>query len=294
VRKVRLLIVITILVIFFVGIIALILKYVQPTAAGILVESNPISDVYINNEFVGRTPYKKNRPPEEIVLKMIPEGVDSSITYETKIVLVSGVETVIRRDFGPGSISAGEIVSFEKSHKGNAGLAVVSIPDAVQVSINSEHKGFAPYKSSNTPQGEHTLTLTMEGYESRTIKIRTHKNYNLTAIVSLAPVLQPETQTPVVEEKEEEFVEILPTGVGFLRVRSTPATTAREVGRVEPGETYLLLEENEATGWFKIEFEDQEGWVSNQFARKIETGVPPSPSPTLSPAPTPTSNNQEL
>ena len=64
-------------------------------------------------------------------------------------------------------------------------------------------------------------------------------------------------------------VKILPTGVGFLRVRSGPGTSFDEIAKVTPGEEYAVLEEK--SGWYKIPLADgREGWVTGRWARKIE------------------------
>lgn len=69
---------------------------------------------------------------------------------------------------------------------------------------------------------------------------------------------------PVVVSK----VKILTTPTGFLRVRTGPGTGFAEVARVNPGESYELLEEK--TGWVKIKVSDTvSGWVSSQYATKI-------------------------
>lgn len=63
-------------------------------------------------------------------------------------------------------------------------------------------------------------------------------------------------------------VKILTTPTGYLRVRSGPGTSYSEVARVNPGETYELLEEK--TGWSKIKVSDTvSGWVSSQYVTKI-------------------------
>jgi len=87
----------------------------------------------------------------------------------------------------------------------------------------------------------------------------------------------------------------LSTPTGFLRVRSEPSTAGEEVAQVDPGDRFPYLETDEDTGWFKIEYEDgEEGWVSNQYAKKVEPGEEdeeeeeePSPTPTASPEPSP-------
>lgn len=63
-------------------------------------------------------------------------------------------------------------------------------------------------------------------------------------------------------------VKILSTPTGYLRVRSGPGTSYAEVTRVNPGESYELLEEK--TGWVKIKVsETVSGWVSSQYTTKI-------------------------
>jgi hypothetical protein len=63
-------------------------------------------------------------------------------------------------------------------------------------------------------------------------------------------------------------LEILPTGTGWLRVRSGPGLGNAEVGRVNVGESVTLLEESNS--WYKIRLVDNtEGWISSQFTKKL-------------------------
>jgi len=62
-------------------------------------------------------------------------------------------------------------------------------------------------------------------------------------------------------------IEIGKTPTGTLNVRESPSLSANILGSVAPGEQYELLEENE--GWFKIKFQDSEGWISSQYAKKL-------------------------
>ena len=64
-------------------------------------------------------------------------------------------------------------------------------------------------------------------------------------------------------------VEILPTGVGWLRVRSESNLSSAEVTKVNVGEKFLILKEE--TGWVKIRVDEEtEGWVSSDFTKKIQ------------------------
>lgn len=72
------------------------------------------------------------------------------------------------------------------------------------------------------------------------------------------------------EEIEKPYIKIKDTPTGFLRVRSTPDSSAdNEIGRADPGDTYPYLNEQQ-NGWYKISFEDKEGWVSGTYAQLVK------------------------
>lgn len=258
-----------------------IVDFFKPKVAGIYIETNPPSTVFINGKEVGHTPYKGLREPGEIILRLIPDSFQRRLSsYETKLNLIAGVETVLKRDFGDlEETSAGEVLSLEKIDKDETSLIVVTIPDAAQLVIDEKDKVITPYKTSLILPGEHTLTISAEGFLERTIRVKTHLGYKLTIVVKLAKVSKPVdeevSQTPEdLEEKEEKTikeVEILTTAVGFLRVRDKPSTLGKEVGRVDPGRRYPIVEIDEKTGWYKIEYEEGRfGWISNQYAREVD------------------------
>jgi uncharacterized protein YgiM (DUF1202 family) len=306
VRRLRLIVI----VVFVVGILAgaglLAWSLLKPKTAGIYVETSPASSVFIDGEQVGRTPYDATRGAAEVVVKLVPETVDKPLSpYEVKVTLTPGIKTIIKREFADSEeTSAGEIVSFEKMGGDEASVSVVSIPDAAQVAIDGQIRGFAPYKASSITPGEHSLVVSYEGYASRTITIKAIEGHRLTAVVKLKPTGEVEaekTEEPQKEEEKKMMVEILSTPTGFLRVRAEPSTAAEEVSRVDPGEKFTFIEENETKDWYKIEYEKgKEGWVSSQYAKKLEvTGTPTgkvtptptsklTPTPAAKPSPTPT------
>lgn len=288
-----------IIIIFFVlglitTLILYLLGYFKPKGAGIVVESTPISLVYINGNQVGRTPYQATREPGEVTVKLIPENKPSELTtFETKVALISGIQTVVKRDLGVNDeVSSGEILSFEKTGGSAASLSMVSIPDAARIFIDGNQRGFAPYKVNSVSPGNHQLVFSATGYGDRTISLTTLTGYQLTVVVKLAktgdaqasPTPQPQT------ESSKVYVVVLDTPNGFLRVRSEPATTGTELARVTTGTRYVVIEEDTKAGWTKIEYEEgKEGWVSSQYVKKVET-VSPSPSASPKPTPTPTSH----
>lgn len=282
-------------VLYFVG-------YFNPKSAGLYIETIPNASVFINNEEVGRTPYKATSEQGDLTIKLVPESFETPLApYETKVRLVSGVETIITREFGQTSdFAGGEVLSFEKVDESQTGLSVITDPDSGQVVIDGSVRGFAPYKTTSLTEGEHLLEIKREGYIDRTMNINIRSGYKLTAVVKLAPSPEEEEaeesgQEEVVEEEAEpiEKVAILDTGVGYLRVRKEPSTLGEEVARVLPGREYVLLETDEDTGWYRIVYEVDEdaeasssGWISNTYAEIVtggeifeeNSGTTPSPS----------------
>lgn len=255
--------------------------YLSPTQAKLeIVQTNVPATVYINGqEKSSTTPYEEHRKPGEITLKLVPvTGGVPLAPWETKVSLVAGVTTVVKRDFGPTlQTSGGELLSFEKIGGKKAELVVVSIPDSAQVKLDGEARGFTPLPVVDVSPGEHQITISYPGYLERHIpSVKTVAGYRLTAVVFLA---EDQTQKQAEEEKEatpeatvsQTMVEILETGTGFLRVRSEPSIGASESARVTPGKKYPYLDKDDA-GWFKIEYEKgKSGWVSSQYAKKVSS-----------------------
>ena len=274
-------------IVFIFGLALFLIGYFKPKEASLNIETTPASLVYINGQQVGRTPYRSKVSPGEVIVKLVPEATDTALSpFETKVNLISGIETVIRREFGETEdVSSGEIISFEKVGGKEASLAVVSVPDSAQVKIDGAIRGFAPLKPPITP-GEHQVIVSAPAHSERVISIRTLVGYKLTVVVKLALSAEAKEEEPK-EEQQQTLVEILPTDTGFLRVREKPGPAGAEVAQVKPGQRFLFLEEDESTGWYKIEYEKgKEGWVSNSYSKKIE-GVlsSPTPSPKASPKP---------
>lgn len=248
--------------------------YFKPKGAGIFIDTIPVSDVYIDGSLVGSTQYEAIRNPGEVTIKIVPKDTEL-VSYETKVSLVSNIRTVIKREFAQTEEeSSGEIASFEKVGGKNASVSIVSIPDASEISINGQVRGFAPYKINSIMPGEHVLVISASGYIERSLTINAYQGYKLTVVVKLAGGEVLPTPVPTPDGKEIlniTKIEILETPNNFLRVRSEPSADAKEVARVISGNSYPLVEEDSKSGWFKIEYEKgKQGWVSNEYSKKVE------------------------
>lgn len=256
--------------------------YFKPKPGGVLIETTPASNVFINGEMVGKTPYEGTFEPQTISINLVPEESDKTYaSYTARVSLAAGIKTVVRREFGETEeASSGDIVSFEKDGGKEAGLVVVTEPDNTQVLIDGAPRGFSPYKSLNLAAGEHLVSVKSPGYVDRTMSVKTLEGYKLTIFAKLAKTVE-EPKVEAAQTEIQTFIEILDTPTGFLRVRSEPGGAGREIHQVKPGEKYLFLEEDTETGWYKIQLEaptaglpdGRDGWVSNEYSQKIEEEV---------------------
>ena len=252
--------------------------YFREKPGGVLINTSPTSDVYINGNPVGKTPYTSTYKAGEIILKLVPGSPNQNlIAYETKITLVPGIQTIVRREFGGSEDeSSGDVISFDKIGSQETGLIVISTPENAQVSVDGLPQGFAPYKTSSISPARHQITVKAPGYTDRVMTITTQAGFRLSLYAKLAKALtlQPTaTPAPIVRT----YIQILSTPTGFLRVRSGPGAAGSEIAQVKPGDKYPFLDEDVATGWVKIQYEAPaaglpngiEGWVSGQYVKKI-------------------------
>ena len=60
------------------------------------------------------------------------------------------------------------------------------------------------------------------------------------------------------------------TGTGWLRVRKDPSASSEELGKANVGEKLKYLGDTTDTGWFKVEFESQPGYVSGRYITLVK------------------------
>lgn len=245
---------------------------INPSKAKLVVETEPVSQVFVNGEQVGKTPFEGEFEEREIDLKLVPESFEQALMpYEAKVFLTSGVETIVRREFGAEEgMSQGEEISFEKEANGNVSLSIVSVPEGTSLYVDQNYIDLTPVKYNDLDPGIHEVTLRAEGYKERSFSVQLIPGYGLTAYVEMAKIPQEVSETSgdvedEISKNEEELVVILDTPTGFLRVREEASTSSLEITQVEPGEEYLLL--NSQEDWYEIQIDEEtSGWVSSQYA----------------------------
>lgn len=272
--------------------------YFKPKPGGIRIDTTPSASVYINGELLGKTPFTREITAGQITLHLTPIATGSAklLDFETKINIAPQIETVVRREFGVDEdSSSGDVISFEKIAGSATGLIVISTPDNAQVSLDGVTRGFAPYKSSSISPGAHLIAVKSVGYLDRLLSLNEVAGYQLTVFAKLAKgENQPQAAvaSPSATPSPLIYIQILKTPTGFLRIRTAPGTAGEEIAQVSPGEKYLFLADDPATGWYKIQYEEPKaglpngisGWVSNQYSQKVDASGSPVASPSATPS----------
>lgn len=290
--KLSLLLILVLLFVIFVAVRFFILDK-QKESGEIQIISSPTASIFLNNTFIGKTPFRDKYKVGEYLLKLIPEATATdTASWNGKISIYKNSLTYVNRELGSSDIaSAGEIFTTVKMTKkpSNADSGEVYVetePQGAIVTLDSDEKGVAPALMENVSSGDHELSVFMPGFFRRTQKIKVDQGYRVNATFKLAIdqsssfAKEPDDKTKTASSSaaisNKTYVTIRDNPQGWLRVRVDGSIDATESAKVKPGEKYELLDEK--TGWFKIKYNDNkdglisgdftDGWVSSEYSSK--------------------------
>lgn len=252
--------------------------------------SSPAASVFINDEASGKTPFEAGLPAGEYLIRLVPDENEASAaaTWTGKVRIYDNTKTFVNREIGASDVASSgvtlTIVKNTEDQKSKTGrVEIRTKPDGSLVFLDDEEQGIAPLILAEVPEGDHELSVNSPGFFRRSQKISVKEGFTIIADYQLAvdpshkrvelrddPTATDEAELqPTPTGEPQQLIEINQTGTGWLRVRSEPGLGGEEVGRVEPGDQFELLDED--AGWYKIEFEQgTEGWISSQYTRKVE------------------------
>jgi len=254
----------------------------QNSGSGALqVTSIPQSTIFLNGKPIGKTPLCKCEaqdmiPVGDYTIKLVP--TDGNIdSYEDKITINPSVLTVVDRTFGDLGKSTGSLITLTPSNTKNAAqLFVTSFPYGADVSLDTNPSGSTPVLLSSITDSDHDVSVSKDGYKTKTIRIHGVLGYKLSALVYLATDITPpstqsaQTATPIATSTaalKGPQVVILSTPTGFLRVRDSASLGGNEIAQVHPDDVLPLV--SEENGWYQIKLPDGRlGWVSSSYAQK--------------------------
>ncbi|MDA1079516.1 MAG: PEGA domain-containing protein [bacterium] len=257
----------------------------------ILTSERP-SSVFLDGQYLEKTPFiEKNLKPGTYPLRIEPD--DPNLTpYETSITLRPGLLTVVtwKPEKNP-ELSGGVVYEMEPlKNKKQAEVAFITVPDGAIIAFDDLEKEFSPITFPNLTEGEHTFEITLPSYETQKHTLNVVAGYRVQVRAKLAKLAGADATTlePITEEasasaevtsqppiasgsaQTSAVVVIQPTGffvegVESLRVRNNPNTESSTLGYVTAGSSHPYLGES-LGGWYKIRFEQKEGWVSSSHA----------------------------
>lgn len=255
---------------------------IPPGKGALQVTSNIKAQVFLDDKNIGNTNFCKCSQNEtidsrEYTIRLVPED-KTQTPFTGKIRIQPNVLTAVERTFLVGSYASSSILTLEKTSEKDASLFVASIPDGALVTLDGNRVGATPYFQKSISASEHELEIRKQGFGKKTLRIRAVAGYKLVinAVLgteatggdetSASPTPLPTVLTPAPISSVQ--VKISQTPTGFLRVRKEPSTGGSEIGRVNPGEIYSILDEK--SGWYQIKLKDEtSGWISSTYAQKI-------------------------
>lgn len=277
----------------------------RPKQGVLKVSSVPAASVFLDNKLLGSAPLEQMLVEGEYSVKLSPEStIESRSSWQGKIRVAKSLLTYVNVTLGESDFTtASDILWLEKITSKHAEISITTQPDGATILLDGETKGTTPLTVTGIPAGDHSLSISSPGFASRSIKIKTTPGYKLSAMIKLALVhsesmentIVEATATPTLSETgkttptgsvkttptkkvsptvvstipSKPYIEIKDTPTGFLRVRKDASTGSDEIARVNPGETFAILEETDS--WYKIEYsEGEEGWVSAQYVTLVE------------------------
>ena len=232
-------------------------------SAALQVTSNPEASIFLDGKHVGKTPFFSDQLKEG---KMTLKISASEAVYSEEISLNAGTLLVINRDLANRLLAqSGESLHLEPK---SIGLAITTNVDDAQITIDGKYFGVPPLFTKDLTDGEHKVQVSKKGYLKREFSIKTSNKYQLMAQVTLASeIAKSGVKTPQISEKPANYLEILDTPQGFLRIREEPSLGAQEIARVNSASKVEVIEEIQ--DWAKIIFERKIGWISKEYTKKI-------------------------
>jgi len=253
-----------------------------------IITGNQKASVFIDGSYLEKSPLiQKDLKPGEYLIRIEPDDADL-VAYETPVTLRSGLLTVLTWEPGQTSeVSGGVLYEMEKiTTRDKSEVTFITIPDGVIIAIDGGDKQIAPLTLTNVEPGQHEFEASLPSYEIQKHTINVVKGYRMIVTIKLAKndILPSPEPSPYISPinnnlpndqtgdatQSGQLIKISSTnyfqnGQEVLRVRSQAGGGGKELGFAKVGQSYEYLGET-TNGWYKIKFEEGEGWVSGEYS----------------------------
>jgi hypothetical protein len=244
-----------------------------PKKSALEITSYPVAKVYIDGKEMGMTPYKnRTLVPGEVEIKLATNDKE----WSKKIKLQNNINTVVDWEFGEtDEESGGYVLYLEKTgDQTKAGLMVNTNPDKATTTVDNVVLGLAPMRISDIGEGDKHLALSFPSHKTVDIFMKSIKGYQLVVDATLA---EDKTQIDTSTDNQSSDlstpttvttnIKIKATETGWLNVREASSSASKVIQKVNPGESYPLLQEG--TDWYQIDLgNSKNGWISTKYGEK--------------------------
>ncbi len=245
------------------------------TGTELLVISNPAADVFLNEELLGESPLSKPVDVGEYDLEIKKDGYFSR---KLKISIKEGFRLNVSANLSLNPF----LETAEELSSPSNNLTVLDL-SSEQPLLSADPiswvRGAVFWSGRDEDETEYGFFLTSEGklYDSSGSEVsldslsKTSEKYTL-GYLGINGSLTSSASKTLNSMSSKLYppspkVQILETGLGFLRVRSGPGVSYDEIGKATPGDKYTYL--GKSGEWFKINFNGQDGWVYSDYAKKL-------------------------
>lgn len=186
----------------------------------------------------------------------------ASATYTLPVHAEGTINSII------GGVGVGEVLELDKTEEefkeaagpvelyGYSNIGIANVDNHLNVRETPDESGKLVGKMSNNAACE---VISVEGdwvqIESGKVKGYCHKDYLLTGLLAR-------------NRAEETVVTVAEATSGGLRVRSAPSTDSEIITTMAEGEALEVVEEMD--GWIKVMLDDEEAYISAEFAEVKE------------------------
>jgi uncharacterized protein YgiM (DUF1202 family) len=229
--------------------------------AALQVTSIPEAAVFLDGKHLGKTPFYSDQLKSGTHTLKITA---TEASFATQVDLQESTLTVVNRQLADNFLAqSGEILSLVS---GKTSLMVISQPKNATLTVDGKLIGNTPLAVNDITVGEHKLQLSHDNFASREFMVKVVNNYQLQVNITLASILAKDLASPTPVPTTQK-VKITQTPQGFLRVRQDASINTPEIGRVNTGDQFEIIQES--PGWVKISFNGKQGWVSADYTKKL-------------------------
>lgn len=249
------------------------LPFIGNQYAGLQVEAEPKSEVYIDGKHVGETTYyDKKIKADEHVVRVVP--LSGLPPWEVKVKLKSGLLTTMSRTFAATpQESASSILELEKiTNKKIAELTIVTTPENVIVRLDDQPKGFSPLTNIGISPEKHKVTLSAPGYKTQNITLTAIAGYRLILqaelgkSLALQPVLPDTPATPSATLEPSPAPTASPSAKPPLASPTPKASASPKPSPITTLTKPYVEILTTPTGWLRVRSEPN-GLIDNEVAR---------------------------